>query len=145
MTHRPSKTAADLTQEWPEDPANDDLARLSQELLANRPELSQLALDRIQIRMRREMNRPWWQRRWRTVIGALFAAVALSMGIGAVFMLSKHESPRYSGSGPASAPAVRDRYEVTLPGSSPKPPDKPLIDLGRYNDLIRGEGKERKR
>lgn len=145
MNHRPSKTAADLMQGWPEDPTNDDLARLGQELFTNRPELSQLALDRIQIRMRQEMNRPWWQRRWRTVIGVLFAAAALSVGIGAFFMLSKHELSRHSSSGPTTAPVVRDRFQVTLPASSPKPPDKPVIDLGRYNDLIGREGKEPKR
>jgi hypothetical protein len=145
MTHRPSKAAADLTQGWPEDPGNDDLARLGQELFANRPELSQLALDRIQIRMRQEMNRPWWQRRWRTVLIYIVGAVALSLGAYGLINSSSRHTARDTSGTPASRPAVQDRYEVTLPGTSPKPPDKPVVDLGRYNDLFRHDGKEPKR
>lgn len=145
MSDRPSKTLHDLSQDWPGDPANEDLARLGQDLFANRPELSQLALDRIQIRMRQEMNRPWWRRRWRTLLAAFTAIVALSLGVHAWLASSKHESPPHNLNAKTETPPVQDHFGVTLPNTSPKPLDRPVVDLQKYNDLLGRDAKEPKR
>jgi hypothetical protein len=145
MSDRPSKTLHDLSQDWPSDPANEDLARFGHDLFAIRPELSQLALDRIQIRMRQEMNRPWWQHRWRSLLAAFVAIAALSLGVHAWLASSKHESPHNTLSAKPEAPIVQDHFGITLPNSSPKPPDKPVVDLQKYNDLIGQSAREPKR
>jgi hypothetical protein len=146
MSDKLSKSLPDLSQDWPSDPANEDLARLGQDLFASRPELSQLALDRIQIRMRQEMNRPWWQHRWRTLLASFVAAIALSLGIHGWISSSKsHDVLHHSGNEKVEVPPVQDRFNVTLPNTSPKPPDKPAIDLQQYNDLFIRDAKEPKR
>jgi len=138
MTDRPSKTLPDLEKDWPRDPANEDLARLGQDLFANRPELSQLALDRIQIRMRQEMTRPWWQRRLRKLIACTIATIALAIGLYTFFTIptphtniTKHPEER----------TIQDHYEITLPPTTPRPPKKPLIDLQQNNDLFKPDTK----
>jgi hypothetical protein len=140
MSDRRSKTLPDLTDGWPDEAGNEELSSLGQELFADRPELSQIALDRIQVRMRREMNRPWWSRRWRTVAFSLVALIAIGTGAHQLIHCSKTHSGR-----PADAPTVQDRYDVTLPPTSPKAPDKPLIDVERDKELFGKDAKEPRR
>lgn len=132
----------DVTEGWPEHPGNEELARLGNELFGHLPGLPQIALDRIQVRMRQEMNRPWWARRWRTLLGVGVAAVALSIGTWG-WLRSTHPRAGTSPSAGATTqpPGVRERFDISLPPTSPKPPERPLIDLRRDQDLFKKERK----
>ena len=132
MSDRPTDTLPDLTEHWPDDPANEELSRLGRELFVNRPELLPDALERVRATMRREMDRP---RRWRTVLALAIACLAIALG---VIAWQATRGPRHVGVPTTSTqPAmVRDRFEVTLPPASPKAPDRPLIDLNRDKELF---------
>ncbi|HYE20493.1 MAG TPA: hypothetical protein VEA69_18745 [Tepidisphaeraceae bacterium] len=126
----------DLTDGWPDDPANADLARLASDLFASRPHLPQLALDRIQVRMRQEAVRVARRRRVATVAAILIAAAALAIGLPYAFRT--HPTPPAPAEPTASVPDVpiQDQFKVTLPTANPKAPHRPLIDLENAGPLF---------
>jgi hypothetical protein len=142
VSERPRESLPELTEDWPDD-ANDELARLGQDLFAAAPPLPQIALDRIQVRMRQEMDRASRTRRLRTFAACAVAAVAVGLGVyGWVRTGGPRDAQPAKVAAPAEAPAaVRDRYDVTLPPTAPAAPDRPLIDLRRYDELFTKEPK----
>ena len=76
MDERPD----DLTEGWPDEPTNEELARFAEGLRASRPALSHEALGRVEAAMRREMAaRPKARRRRWATLAASLAAFALSL------------------------------------------------------------------
>lgn len=148
MTRPPARLPADLTDGWPDDPDAAELARFAGDLLAARPRLPAIALDRIQVRMRREIGRVERRRRWRRR-GAVALLVAIAGG-GAWGWLATRPGGGGSGNGGGRAgpveqpPAVREKFDVTLPPASPAPPDRPLIDLEKDGELFGREAKAAK-
>ncbi|MEZ0266122.1 MAG: hypothetical protein ACAI43_15440, partial [Phycisphaerae bacterium] len=126
----------DLTDGWPDDPANAELARLASDLFASRPQLPPLALDRIQVRMRQEVVRVARRRRVATVAAVLVAAAALAIGLPYAFR-TRPTQPAPAGP-TTSAPDVpiQDQFKVTLPTATPKAPERPLIDLENAGPLF---------
>lgn len=136
MTQRRPIDPADLTDAWPDDPANEELARTAADVFAAAPALPQIALDRIEVRMRAEIARVERYRRLRRLLIVGLGVVALvAIAWLAAGYLRNRPLPRGE-SGPASAP-VQDRFRVTLPPTSPRAPDKPLVDPARDADLFR--------
>jgi hypothetical protein len=140
MSRRPLDRA-DLTDAWPDDPANDDLARTAADLFAASPALPQIALDRIQVQMRAEMIRLDRLRLFRKLIFVTLATLALAAGVWLAVNRSRRAAPTSEKPQPAPA-SVHDRFQVTLPPTSPKSPEKPLLDPAKDADLF-GKGAKR--
>jgi hypothetical protein len=100
--------------------------------------LPQIALDRIEVRMRQEIERVGRRRRWRTVVAGLVACAAIAAGAFA-WVRTAGKSGTNVGGHATTAPAavVRDRYEVATPPGTPRAPDKPLIDLEGNGNLFK--------
>jgi len=129
MPTRPTQLPADLTDHWPEDPLNEDLARLASELVSSRRELSALSLDRIQVRVRQEIIRVGRRRRLMSIAAVFVLAIAAIIG-ARVFFATRTDSriepraPDANGAAP-----IQDQFQVTLPSATPRAPSRPLIDL----------------
>jgi hypothetical protein len=130
----------DLTDDWPDQPGNDDLARVGTELFADGPELPQIALDRIQVQMRQEMNRIGRRRRLRTILFMLVACGAIAVGLWAWQRGRTAHRTGVPTTQKAAPAAVRDTFDVPLPRSTPAAPPKPLIDLQGNGKLFGKEG-----
>lgn len=131
MTEKTPKTLPDLTADWLAEPGNEELARLGADLFAARPQLPQIALDRVQVRMRQAMQRRARARAWRRWgFALLLCSAALLVGI-------RLFGP---GRGPTSDPdaLVREKFTVDTPPASTAAPDKPVIDVDSYKDLFGG-------
>lgn len=131
MTEKTPRTLPDLTADWPAEPGNDDLARLGNDLFAGRAQLPQIALDRVQVRMRQAMQRRARGRAWRRW------GIALLLCVAALVVALQLIGP---GRGPTGAPdaLVREKFTVDTPPASTAPPDKPVIDVDSYKDLFGG-------
>ena len=129
MPPRPAHLPPDLTDHWPDDPANDDLARLAQDLVSSRRELSTISLDRIHVRLRQEVVRVERRQTWMTIAAIFILAVAAFLGARA-FITARTSSPATTDAPPVrdSIP-IQDQFQVTLPAATPKTPQRPLIDL----------------
>ncbi len=119
----------DLTEGWPEDPQNEELARFATELQAALPALPAEALARVEQTIQGELQRrraPW--RRWMHL--AVAASVLLALGVGGFLWLRPAPEEH-------SAPRVEDRYTVKLaPPVVPLPPQPPLVRLEEHQSLF---------
>jgi hypothetical protein len=124
VTQKPDKIDAD----WPDDPQNAALERFARDVFGGAPQLPQIALDRVRVNMGEAIEKQARWRRWRNVLGAMAASVALMAGVYAIVMRDR--------SSPRSPPVVvEDRYEVAMPPAPATAPDKPLIDVDGYGEL----------
>jgi hypothetical protein len=144
VNQRPAQSLSDLTDAWPEEAGNEELARVGQELFADRPALPQIALDRIQVQMRREIGRVERARKWRRLVLGLLGCIAIAVGLWG-WLHPRKTGTVGNNTAPAEQPAVRDTFEVTLPPTPPNPPEKPLVDLDRYKGLFGKDAKESER
>ena len=138
MPPRSTQLPADLTDHWPDDPANEDLARLAGDLVSTRRELPTISLDRIQLRMRQEVIRTGRRRRWRTIAALFVLVIAGYMGVRAFLTARTSSNTTTHASRGGDSTPVQDRFQVTLPAATPKAPNRPLIDLSRHSALFGG-------
>ncbi|MFB3894090.1 MAG: hypothetical protein ACE15C_18970 [Phycisphaerae bacterium] len=128
----------DLTEGWPQDEGNEDLANFAERLAAS-PGLPAGAVERIAGAMAKEMQahprvvRAWWVRALRT---GLAAAAAVLLATGAYFTLRGGGTTEH-GRPPVSHAAVTDKYAVAYAGvPAPAAPQAPLIGTEPYRSLI---------
>ena len=140
-----------LTEGWPDDPANADLAAFAREFRHARPSLSKPAMDRISRAFRSELHAPtpvrtpfFTYRRWAA---AAAAGVVLAAGAWAAWewqagqdRLTVVTSGGNAGQigGPAtSGSPVRDTYLVST-AAVPRlaAPERPLVPLAEYGGLV---------
>ena len=137
MDERPD----DLTEGWPEEPTNEELARFAERLRAARPALSHEALGRVEAAMRREMAaRPKARRRrWATLAASLAAAVLLALGVHLHLRPGKRvpvPTPTMVASRTPAAPTgARDSYTVRFAAPPAAVPAGPLLSLLDYETL----------
>ncbi len=137
MTDEPARDERgdDLTDGWPDEPANAELQALGRRLREERPSLSPEALARVERRMRREMA-PARVRVVRWFVRLAAAAVFL-VAVG----LARHWLHRQVGDGaprtdgPKARARVRDTYELPLAAPRVRPPAGPLVKLADYESL----------
>jgi hypothetical protein len=103
----------DLTEGWPDDPQNAELARFARELAAARQELAPDAMARVEQRLQRELT----ARRPRRALFAIaaVAAAAVLLGVGAYLYLMPPATPVEPipvVAQPVSADLVRDQYVI---------------------------------
>src|SRR5262249_25671568 len=117
----------DLTEGWPADPQNAELARFAEGLRAALPELPPAALARVGQKVRTELARQPARRRW---LRPAAAAVLLTLGVGGYVWLwpspgEREESP------------VEDRYTVDLAAPhAPLPSRPPPVRLEEHQSLF---------
>lgn len=140
MNPEPNNPADDLTEGWPVEAGNAELARFARQLREERPELSAAALDRVHDRLRAALAAPTPQRPpWRLWLGAgLAASVLIALGLSYTEIFRSHQ-PRVNPSAgtPASSPGVQDRYSVRF--AEPTPPassDGSLLRLDDHQSLF---------
>src|SRR5687768_8466268 len=112
MSRQPT---SDLKEGWPDHPENDELANVGRELFAERPELPQIALDRIQIQVRQELSRVGRQRRLRTVLIAMVACAAIAAGVWAWKSTTGRQRATTPSPATTTPSTVRDAYDVAIP------------------------------
>ncbi len=117
-----------LTEGWPPEPGNPELARFAEQLRTVQPELPPESLERVEQRMREERAasaRRW--RRQRLVMGAgLAAAVLLAVGIYAFLPRPQAQPPR-----------IQDVYRVEFTAPpAPPPPQRSLVRIEEYQSLF---------
>jgi hypothetical protein len=122
-----------LDQDWPDDPQKAELERFARDVFGNAPQLPQIALDRVRVTMGEAIEEQARWRRWRNVLGAMAACVALMVGVYG-WMATQERKER------ATPPVVvEDRFEVAMPPTPATAPDRPLIDVNNYGELFRQE------
>ncbi|MCI0459400.1 MAG: hypothetical protein L0Z62_20815 [Gemmataceae bacterium] len=122
-------TPQNLTEGWPDDPQNEELARFATELQAALPALPPESLARVEQSIQAELKRRHarW-RRWTRLAAA--AAVLLALGVGGFLWMRSTPEQR------AEAP-VEDRYRVELAAPVvPLPPQPPLVRLEEHKSLF---------
>jgi hypothetical protein len=122
-----SEQRDDLTEGWPADPRNEELARFAGKLQAALPVLPPDALERVGQKVHAELAR---QARRRVRLGlAAAASVLLALGVGGYVWLRPPPGER------TPAP-VEDRYTVELAvPQAPLPPQPPLVRLEEHQSL----------
>lgn len=125
-----------LTEGWPSEPDNPELAQFAEKLRAAQPELPPDSLDRVEQRMKDErtaLARRMQKR--RIFMGAgLAAAVVLSVGIYAFLPRQRPDAP---GASPVTLRPVHDVYRVDFTAPpAPRPPQRPLVRVEEYQSLF---------
>lgn len=136
----------DLTEGWPDEPGNEELAELARRLRSSRPALSNQAMARIAQAMRREMtaHSPGGGRR-RLLRPAAAAAAAAVLAVGTHLHFRANGPPaappsdqttqgRRAGLA-AGAAGAQDSYRVYFASPPAPPPDGPLLSLEEYKSL----------
>lgn len=117
-----------LTEGWPEENGNAELADFAQQVKANLPELPAEAMQRIHGRMRLQTSiRPVYF--WRVLAG-MAAAAAIGIGVGVWCLYSRDSAPH------PKQPTVQDTYVIQLPAPRVLVPDRPLLKLSDYASLL---------
>ena len=127
----------ELTDGWPDEAGNAELAEFGRRLRKSRPELGDEAMARIRTAMseraRRLPARPIWRMLWKPAIAAMLL-------LGAGIWVEHGNRARVANNSlptPAAAPRVHDQYVVSstaLP--SAKLPSEPLLRMDDYRGLI---------
>ena len=144
MNEQPNAPRDDLTDGWPDEPGNDELADFAARLRDSRPALSREALARVGAAMRREMApRPSRKRRWAFVAGGVAAVAVLAIGLWAHLRpvarppasppreVARPQPPRE----PAQPSPTVATYRVRLSVPPAEPPARPLLPLEQYETL----------
>lgn len=125
-----------IQEDWPTDPANEELARLAQQLQAAAPPLPADALARVQQQVQAELDRAERrQRRRRVVFGwSIAAGILVALG-GYAYFRAPSSAPQVVKN--AAAPVlIEDRITVALGDSSARMGDKPLVRLDENRSLF---------
>lgn len=117
-----------LTEGWPEENGNEELAEFARQVRANLPELPPEAMQRVHGGMRlRTSRRPVYF--WRVLAG-MAAAAAIGIGVGVWRFHSRDPAPY------PKPPTVQDTYVIQLPAPHVTVPDRPLLKLSDYASLL---------
>lgn len=129
----------DLTHDWPDDPENEDLRLLASSLLAEKPRLEPVAVDRARSRMRKAISDEHARRWMYSIVWSAFAAGFL-VCVGLLSGPDTGTSNRASRdvANESIAHRVQDTYEVRLAMPLIEVPDRPLVALDRYRSLYGG-------
>ncbi|HYT88826.1 MAG TPA: hypothetical protein VEL76_08970 [Gemmataceae bacterium] len=120
--------ANNLTEGWPPDPHNEDLARFAGELHAALPEMALGSLANVEQRLHEELTRQ--RRRGRLARLALAASVLLALGIGGYAWLRPTTAER-------QPRPVDERFTVELAApQTPLPSQPPLVRLEEHQSLF---------
>ena len=126
----------DLSEGWPADPENEELARFAEQLSASRPTLPTEALARVERGIQRELAASARGSR-RAPLAGLAAAAVLLVGIGVYLLLKPAAPPNRPVPVVEQQPAVHDRYNVEL--ATPPPavtPERSLVRLDAHRSLF---------
>jgi len=132
-------TRKDLTDGWPDEPGNEELARFAAMLRSSRPAMAPEAMARVERAMKRGLSarRARGGRRW-----SVYPAYVLSAAAAAVLAVGVYLQFRVASPGPPpadtarKAPAVvHDRYRVRFAPLPAAAPDRALLDLDNYRSL----------
>ena len=120
----------DLTEGWPEEQGNRELAEFAGRLRAAVPEPTEESLARVRRAMGRELDRRRRVARW---FGGALAAAAVVLLAAGVWRLARQDGP---GEGPTPAAGVTDVFTV-VPVRPPAPePPRGLVRLEDYRSLF---------
>ena len=137
-------TRTDLTEGWPDEPGNEELARFAARLRSSQPALPPEATARIERAMGRAMSAEQARgarRRSAYPASVLSAAAAGLLGVGVYLYFraapSGSEMARAPAPGQRGAPAaaVHDRYRVRFAPLPPPAPDRALLNLEDHRSL----------
>jgi hypothetical protein len=128
-------TQKNITRDWPADPANDELAKLAEELQGAAPALSDDAHARVAGLMQAEIERTQSRQRWRNAALGWSLAAAVLIAIGAYAAL-RDDTPAQVDRPRAAAP-VEDRVTVAV-GETARPivTEPSLIRIDDYRGLF---------
>jgi hypothetical protein len=136
MSENSNEPNDNLTEGWPPEPGNPDLARFAEELRASQPQLPPESLEHVERRIMEEGGAFARRRRLRRIaIGAgMAAAVVLSVALYAFLPRPRSDT---SGNNPVTqASPVRDVYRVDFTAPPAPPPQSPLIRVEEYRSLF---------
>lgn len=154
MAEHEADRREDWTQDWPDEPGNDELTAFAARLRSSRPGLSAEAMARVERRMRRAMARRWRRGRgWGLYLAMAASAAAAAVLAAGIFLhfqaATRSPSPadddRLADTSrretrPQGQHPVSDRYEVRIaPLPSPKP-KRALLALDENRSLY-GSGR----
>lgn len=129
---------SDLTEGWPDDPENAELARLAHELRTARPQLSSAALERVRhstgeavVRAIHARKRSTWNAR---VLGA--AAMILLAVFLRLLAFTSGQAP-VSSVRDKTPSSVTDTYTLNCSIPAPARVDRAVVSLQRYASLYR--------
>lgn len=137
-----------LTEGWPDEDGNQELARFAVRVRSSRPALGEDAMARVHAAMRQEMadlSGPL-PRRWVLGAASVAAAAAAVILVAGSYLggLRHRQVSRPQAPLPVRAQGVQDTYPVclaippaVLPRPSPpaSPPGRPLVSLDEYQPL----------
>jgi hypothetical protein len=130
----------DIQQDWPADPANDDLLRLAEQLQAAAPPLPPEAMARVQQQMEAELDAAQRRIRYRRVAfgWSIAAAILLALGGYVYFRDGADHGPPVivRDDGPLAPPMIEDRITIALGESSVAPSEKALVRLEENRSLF---------
>jgi hypothetical protein len=116
----------ELTEGWPADPQNEELARFAEEFQAGLPTLPAESLAKVERRLQEEVGRRARRRR----LAGLAMAAGILLAVGGYVWLRPAPLER------AGAP-VEDRFTVELAAPQPPlPPQPPLVRLDEHQSLF---------
>lgn len=144
----PHDPARNLTEGWPDEPGNAELAKFAARIRSSRPALSRQAMARIGRAMRRAMDAKSRRssRRWPTYPAYVLSAAAaalLAVGVYLYFRAAwqrpsfppEEAPPAARAKEGAQAGGVLDTYRVRFASLPVSPPDRPLLRLEDYRTL----------
>lgn len=126
----------DLTEGWPDEPGNAELARFAQELRSSRPALPEESLAWVGQTIQEELAaRP--RRPRRSLAYAGLAAGLLLVGLGYLLFFRPAPPPGPVVEPPRRPERIEDRYPVELAAPPlPAPPERALVRLDDYRSLF---------
>ena len=125
-----------LTEGWPPDPDNADLAHFAEQLRAARPEMSEDSLQRIGQAVRKEIvSRHARRKRWAVGLAAA-AAAAVLITLALVRDSSPPAPPPSDGAAQTQAAEVHDSCTVELAPPRAPAPERPPLQLEDHQSLF---------
>jgi hypothetical protein len=152
MTKEPAEPSPDsggsLTEGWPDEAGNEELAEFAARIRSSRPALPRQAMARIERAMKQAMaaGPRRSSRRWPAICAYVLSAAAatlLAVGVYLHFRVAGHRPASPPGQAPPAARAkdraqaglVLDTYRVHFASLPVRPPDRPLVRLEDYRTL----------
>lgn len=139
-----SEPCDELTEGWPADPENDELARFAEELGASLPELPAAALARVEQRVgaAAAARLKWRARRVAYAVAALAAVALLAVALWRGLFVAPppapappHDPAPRQAQGDPPAP-VHDISAIEVAGPPPPPPAQPPLRLDAHQTLF---------
>jgi hypothetical protein len=127
----------DMTQDWPRDPDNDELARLAEHLQNAPPALPTSALVRVEQRIHEEFDRIECRQRWRRVAFGWSIAASMLLAVSGYVQLRMRDADVSTPIAKQAVTPIDDRIVITIGTSQPSASDeKALVRLDEYRSLF---------